>query len=693
MKKTFLLFLLLLTLILHAGDISWIGVNTIHERFNQTLSVNRYVIINDSCRSGIFVFYRLSHKVDPTDSMTTVFRNRWYERFASPYNTYISNYALKTYADSIGNSSAWIHNTNKTILRNINDKVGIGTNTPDSTLTVIGSGRFSKNIKVNGITVGSGVATYGGSTILGTSVKDPVGPYNTYIGFYSGNSSTGGAYNTGVGPYTFQYNTTGRYNIAVGHQALWSNRTGNGNTAIGYAAGTNYSGNANTAIGYWSMISSHAGENNTAIGYWSLKSLYNGSNNIGIGYGSLYNLINANHNIGIGYYALFEHLTGEENTAIGDQALYSLSNGTGNTALGYNACVGGRSGSNPNFNGSYNTVVGHRAVNEITTGSGNTVMGNAACLEIQTGSYNIFVGDSAGTVWPYVSMISGNYNIGIGKYSLSQPNGSSNNIAIGLRAGKLHSSGNGNIYIGDSAGSVYTTETGKAYLFAKDSTSNGIIFDKYKGYGNWNGAFLSKDTLGSGWTLSNLSTGSTMLWYPKKASFRVGFIDTPSWNNDSTGVGSIGLGINPKAKGLGAVSFSNGNASGDYSFAGSDGKSPGYESFSWGNCIANSSYGIAIGNWNIGGGNPFSGAWIATDPLFEIGNGTSTGAKSNALTVYKNGNTIISGTVTVPALIITPSDTTGYGIPANVGMLKYQSSNDSLYVFKKDHYWHQIKTD
>src|SRR5690606_38958129 len=43
----------------------------------------------------------------------------------------------------------------------------------------------------------------------------------------------------------------------------------------------------------------------------------------------------------------------------------------------------------------------------------------------------------------------------------------------------------------------------------------------------------------------------------------------------------------------------------------------------------------AMGSHNIGGGNPTS--WVATDPLFEIGNGTIS-TSSNALTILKNGN-------------------------------------------------------
>ena len=43
-------------------------------------------------------------------------------------------------------------------------------------------------------------------------------------------------------------------------------------------------------------------------------------------------------------------------------------------------------------------------------------------------------------------------------------------------------------------------------------------------------------------------------------------------------------------------------------------------------------------------GNP--NAWVATDPLFVAGNGTSDASRSNALTLFKNGNLTIAGTLT-----------------------------------------------
>ena len=46
----------------------------------------------------------------------------------------------------------------------------------------------------------------------------------------------------------------------------------------------------------------------------------------------------------------------------------------------------------------------------------------------------------------------------------------------------------------------------------------------------------------------------------------------------------------------------------------------------------------------MGGGDPIN--WVASDPLFEVGNGTYQ-ARSDALVVYKNGNAAFQGVVTV----------------------------------------------
>ncbi len=101
--------------------------------------------------------------------------------------------------------------------------------------------------------------------------------------------------------------------------------------------------------------------------------------------------------------------------------------------------------------------------------------------------------------------------------------------------------------------------------------------------------------------------------------------------------------------GVGAIDFSRSNsisttlgATGYYSFAiGSNTTASGDNSMSMGFGTKAQAYAcLAMGEYNIGGGN--AAVWSATDPLFEIGNGTSS-TPSNALTVLKNGNTDVSG--------------------------------------------------
>jgi hypothetical protein len=58
--------------------------------------------------------------------------------------------------------------------------------------------------------------------------------------------------------------------------------------------------------------------------------------------------------------------------------------------------------------------------------------------------------------------------------------------------------------------------------------------------------------------------------------------------------------------------------------------------------VANGHSSTAIGRYNVGSGSATS--WVASDPLFEIGIGSSSSARANAMTVLKNGNVGIGAT-------------------------------------------------
>jgi hypothetical protein len=214
--------------------------------------------------------------------------------------------------------------------------------------------------------------------------------------------------------------------------------------------------------------------------------------------------------------------------------------------------------------------------------------------------------------------------------------------------------------------------------------------------------FLGDGTLISTGTFdaSNLpwwssSAPSAISWWPSQAAFRVGVAPNPASPNTVIGQGSTAFGLISSASGYCAT------ASGWYSIAAGTGTvamgwettagsfcdtafgnmayavgsdsfavNQGTDALNWASSASgcytealgvfssSSGYGthadaygsFVVGLMNAGGGNP--NAWVSTDPLFEVGNGTytwntGTGTNSDAFVVYKNGNAVVSGTLTV----------------------------------------------
>ena len=76
--------------------------------------------------------------------------------------------------------------------------------------------------------------------------------------------------------------------------------------------------------------------------------------------------------------------------------------------------------------------------------------------------------------------------------------------------------------------------------------------------------------------------------------------------------------------------------------------------------LASAANSTAMGRYNVGGGHSFfsygAQQWVATDPLFEVGNGSDNSNRNNALTVYKNGRAEFDSSVTATHFI---GDVTG----------------------------------
>ncbi|RKE95036.1 tail fiber domain-containing protein [Ichthyenterobacterium magnum] len=131
--------------------------------------------------------------------------------------------------------------------------------------------------------------------------------------------------------------------------------------------------------------------------------------------------------------------------------------------------------------------------------------------------------------------------------------------------------------------------------------------------------------------------------------------------NNASALGATAIGYQTSASGVyatatghgtiaeGWYSFTSGRntlASGSYSVSmGQATTASGFYSFAIGDGTKAESLGsTAIGHFNLGGGTP--NTMVSTDPLFEIGNGSSDIARSNALTIYRNGNATLAGTLT-----------------------------------------------
>jgi hypothetical protein len=114
----------------------------------------------------------------------------------------------------------------------------------------------------------------------------------------------------------------------------------------------------------------------------------------------------------------------------------------------------------------------------------------------------------------------------------------------------------------------------------------------------------------------------------------------------ASGYGSTAMGQIAKASGFASTAMGQQTtASGDYSTAmGSNTVASGKNSIAMGfETVAQAFSSISIGRYNdrVLSSNEYS--WIATDPLLIIGNGRHFYEPSNALVVYKNGNTDING--------------------------------------------------
>ncbi|MEJ2218266.1 MAG: tail fiber domain-containing protein [Gemmatimonadota bacterium] len=180
---------------------------------------------------------------------------------------------------------------------------------------------------------------------------------------------------------------------------------------------------------------------------------------------------------------------------------------------------------------------------------------------------------------------------------------------------------------------------------------------------NGEGSFLATGTYQSGTTVPPPASGAgtRVMWYPEKAAFRAGNVDGSQWDAASVGDYSVAMGYNTIANlgyavslgyrttaaavsstALGSLTHTTGIASAALNFQTT---ASGINATALGNgTTAQAFSSLAIGQYNVIAGT--RDYWYPTEPLFVAGNGTGSSTPSNALTLYKNGNMTIAGSLT-----------------------------------------------
>jgi len=519
------------------------------------------------------------------------------------------------------------------------------------------------------------------------------GAGNTAIGLQTLHNNIDGDGNIAIGDGALYYNTGGKYNTAIGYTSLYDNIDGWYNTSNGESALTrNSTGSWNTANGGQALSYNETGIKNTAIGYSTLSHNESGTLNTGVGYNSD---------------VFTDGLTNA--TALGANARVNCSNclvlGSVNGVQGAESNVNVGIGVNsPGARLSISTygveLAGSAAGNTVRTNAGT--LGTAVDSEMSLANFGFASGNnsslgirayrtSPGADWTTTSLllendvdnttragggyvaISANGNIGIGTVRpLAQLHVTDKSVLFSASddipgtPGPPPIEGAGRrmmwypdkaaFRVGYTVSDQWNLENIGVYSFAAGNKSIAIGFGAValgtevtaEGFGS---AAFGSQTYATG----DFSTTSGRYTHAQGdyslamgiGSYATGHISiamgseayAPGTNSTAIGIGVTASGSSSTAMGGytnagGSYSTAMGfhsDASGDYATAiGSYTTAKAQESFS-------------VGAYNDATDNPASPA--PEDRIFQIGNGYSIFAPSNAITVLRNGNTGI-GTLT-----------------------------------------------
>ena len=243
--------------------------------------------------------------------------------------------------------------------------------------------------------------------------------------------------NVAIGITAMDAITTGDQNVAIGHAAASAITDDAQNVAIGASAMETSVSTQCTAVGFEALkVGQYGGH--TAIGFEALKSNTTGANNTAVGSEAMENNTLGNNNVAVGLEALTANTEGDQNVAVGSRALDACDTEDNNTAIGMGSLGGSIAG------GEYNVGVGNFTLDAVTSGDANVAVGYAAASELTTGNYNVSIGYEA----QHNGVTSGEHNICLGYRSGYDLTSGGNNVFAGLQAGAESTTGSNNVGLG-----------------------------------------------------------------------------------------------------------------------------------------------------------------------------------------------------------------------------------------------------
>ncbi len=369
-------------------------------------------------------------------------------------------------------------------------------------------------------------------------------------------------------------------------------------------------GNYSQALGYNAIA---RGQYSTAIGY---QALAHKNNSFAFGYQAKATSDDS-YAFGSGAQA-----SGNKSFAFGSVGIDSTGTVTGNTkatgdyayAFGLGSVASGKAslafGANNIASGSFATAIGYK------TNSGNwysTAMGGYTTA---SGFYTVAMGYKS-TASGIASCAFGNQSTASGVYSFACGDGAK---AIGARSVALGAFSN--------AQGAYSFAVGYSSITGPSATAATALGRETNASATYSTAIGYQSASSGIYSLAggNVSTASGI------SSIALGDHANASANY------SIALGRNVTASTQYAIAIGNTTtASGDNSTAfGNQTTAVGKYSLAVGyGCTANAYASTVVGSYNVIEGTP--GSLVLTDPIFVVGNGTSSSSLSNAVTVYKDG--------------------------------------------------------